>query len=271
MAGSLVYWQEEQYSHTNEQEQARLSRQAETIEKNVGRMLYSVNRALEGIREALPSRRSAASKPFASQELQLICDTLVGIGSISILNAQGLVTSSNKAELIGRDLSARDYFQNALNNHNAKTLYVSPPFTTLFNQFAVALIRNITRSDGAFAGVVVASIEPAYFDVLLGSILYAPDVLSFMVHDNGKLFTYSPAMVGTLGRNLLVPGSLYRRFRDSNTSASVLIANPDEFRQEESRIALVDLELLGVRIAKTVAPPFFWARGKSARFSKKFG
>ena len=222
MAASLVYWQEVEYAEVEKQEQARLSSQTEIIEKNIDRMLYTVNRALEGIREALPSWRSVANNPLATRQLQLICDTLIGIGNISVLNAQGVVVSSNKAELIGRDLSTRDYFQNALKNNDEKRLYVSPPFTTLFDKFVMTLSRSTTSSDGEFSGLIIASIEPSYFSVLLDSVRYAPDVRSFIVHGDGKLFMASPATGGTPGKNLLVPGSLFSRFRERGESASVI-------------------------------------------------
>ena len=222
MAACLVYWQDREYADVEKQEQARLSSQAEIIEKNLGQMLYSVNRALEGASENLLFRRSATSKHLATRQLQLICDTLVGIGNISILNAQGVVVSSNQAELIGRDLSARDYFQSALKNHNAKTLYVSPPFTTIFDKFVITLSRSTTSSDGEFSGLIIASIEPSYFSVLLDSVRYAPDVRSFIVHGDGKLFMAAPSAGDLAGKNLLLPGSLFSRFRERRESASLI-------------------------------------------------
>ena len=58
-------------------------------------------------------------------------------------------------------------------------------------------------------------------------------------------------------------------FHRSQHIPAVSIANPAEFRQEDPGIPLVNLELLRVGVAETVAPAFFLGAGKVSAFFKE--
>lgn len=56
-------------------------------------------------------------------------------------------------------------------------LFVSPPFKTAIDTFVVVASRTLKSAEGgAFSGVVAATLDPEYFDALMRSVVYAPDM-----------------------------------------------------------------------------------------------
>ena len=53
-------------------------------------------------------------------------------------------------------------------------------------------MRAIVAPNGAFAGAAVAALEPEYFEVLMRSVLYAPDMWVSLGHSDGKVFVTMP-------------------------------------------------------------------------------
>ena len=47
-------------------------------------------------------------------------------------------------------------------------------------------------ANGDFAGSIAAALEPGYFEVLLQSVLYAPDMWVSLGHADGKVFVTGP-------------------------------------------------------------------------------
>ena len=52
----------------------------------------------------------------------------------------------------------------------------------------MTLVKVIPDAQGAVVGMVVVTIDPEYFRTLLDSVRYAPGVLTYIAHGDGKLF-----------------------------------------------------------------------------------
>ena len=210
------------YIRIEGQERERLTSRAIVIEKNLVPRLYSANRAIEGVVEDLRSRSwQIDGLKAASLRLRRITETLTGVRGILITDATGRVLSSSNPEMIGQDLSRRDYFRIALKDPNPGILRVAPPFQSVLGQYVMALYRIIPGANGEFAGIVLASLEPQYFTDLLDSVRNTPDATTSMIHGDGKLFTLVPERGELRGRDLAVPGSFFTTHRNSGQQASV--------------------------------------------------
>ena len=86
----------------------------------------------------------------------------------------------------------------------------------------VCLGRVLTDAQGEFAGVVVATLDPAYFGVVLRSVLYAPDMRASLIHADGTVFVTMPLNEQVLGKNLAKSGSLFARHQQSGHSATLV-------------------------------------------------
>ena len=221
--GALVgYWVYDERGRVEALERDRLQVQARVIDENLGRQLEGVNNALAGVRNdySLSNRKSIGAA--ASRHLKTLADAMPGVRTMSILDAEGTVLASSRDELIGMNFSAREYFKVPRERLDPATLYVSPPFKTVLGVFLINGTRVATGSRGEFAGIVSAALDPEYFNVLLQSVLYAPDMWVSIAHGDGMGFLYMPLNERAAGIDLAKPGSFFSRHRDSGQAATVM-------------------------------------------------
>lgn len=103
---------------------------------------------------------------------------------IGIIDAQGVYSLANLPTSGRIDLSDREHFKVHVNSSSDRLFVSKPVLGRASGKWSIQLTRRITRSDGSFGGVVVLSIDPAYFgqfyrDLTLGekgvSALYGMD------------------------------------------------------------------------------------------------
>lgn len=158
-----------------------------------------------------------------NQRLVTLSDALSGVRTLSVLDARGVIQACSRSELVGRDLSQRDYFQRAVKFAEPDRLYVSEPFLTTLDVYSINLARVIAGPNGEFSGFVVATLDPQFFIPLLSSVLYAPDMRGFIAHGDGLLFVMVPERTDLTGLDLTRPGSFFSRHRESGQEASVFL------------------------------------------------
>jgi PAS domain S-box-containing protein len=222
LGGFILYTQVKDHQRIDSQERERLTVQAEIVEKNVVPQLLLANRVIEQIIADLPSWRAENDGyRHGNRQLRVINDALIGIRPILVIQADGTVIASSNEKLIGMNFAYREYFKTALANPDPNILHVSAPFKTVLDAFVFSLFKSITGPHGEFAGIVIVSVIPEYFSVLLDSVCYAPDMRATLVHGDGKLFLMSPGKAGAPGMDLAKPGSFFMRLRESGKKAGV--------------------------------------------------
>ena len=221
--GALVgYWVYAEHDRVESRERDRLQVQARVIEENLGRQLEGVNNALVGASDDLPQWSGAKMSVAPSRRLKVLSQVMPGVRTVIIANAEGTVLDSSRDDLIGRNFREREYFKVPRERRDPALLYVSPPFRTVLGSDAIAVTRVVVGPRGEFSGIVSATLDPGYFDVLLRSVLYAPDMRTAIVHGDGIAFVISPHVEGVVGKDLAQPGSFYTRHRDSGQGATVM-------------------------------------------------
>ncbi|MBI4985447.1 MAG: diguanylate cyclase [Rhodocyclales bacterium] len=202
-------------------EQDRLLAMSRVIQENLEQNLVSINEVLVAL------RREATTGPAGAKlndRLAILAEAMPSVRTLTVLDAGGRVRAANRPELLntGTDFSQRDYFRIPQQQPNADTLFVSPPFRTSLGAFSVVVSRMIPGAQGEFAGVVAATLDPKYFDPLLDSVRYAPDMVASLHHGDGTLFLILPHSQDALvGKNLARPGSFYLRHKESGKAATV--------------------------------------------------
>ena len=131
--------------------------------------------------------------PLLSPRLKVLSDAIPGVRSMVVLDADGSVVATSVDALLGRDFSDRDYFRAPKSSRNPATLHVASPYKTSLGNYTVVFGRAVIGPNGAFAGAVVAALEPEYFEVLMRSVLYAPDMWVALGHSDGKVFVTMPS------------------------------------------------------------------------------
>lgn len=173
-------------------ERDRLLGQARVIEENVAQQLLGLDRALLGVRDEVLSAPGAARGASTSQRLRMLTEVLPAVRSMVVLDDRGLVVASAVDSMLGVDFSSRPYFQQPRDLRESASLHVTPPHRTPLGSSAMMFSRAIVDRDGRFRGVVMAALEPDYFEVLLRSVLYAPDMWAAIGHGAGRVFVTMP-------------------------------------------------------------------------------
>jgi PAS domain S-box-containing protein len=221
--GSLIgYVRYLEHNKVEAAESARLQGQAKTVAENLRQQLLAVSNALADVRNDSPRAGDARAVTAASRNLKFLTDIMPGVHGILVLDARGKVLAANRDEFLNQDASAREFFTAPRARPDLATLYVSPPFTTRRGVYSINLGRAILRPTGEFAGVVTATLDPEYFDVIMRSVIYAPNMHTFLAHGDGWQFLSQPEFPGTQGVNLNHPDALFTRHMQSGQIATVL-------------------------------------------------
>lgn len=224
ISGLMTYSLLDDYRDNRQREQMRLADQVQVVHDNLVRQLNAINRVLISVRNELPRWQNTDNgMERANARLTAFVDAMPSVRTLLLTDANGRVLASNHAELLGMDFHQRGYFQAPLQHPDMERLYVGEPFQTVLNVFAMNVVRMIPAANGAFNGVVSASLNPDEFDTLLSSVRYAPDVWTALAHGDGHLFMMVPPHPEQSGRNLLQPGSMFSKHRASGANATVLI------------------------------------------------
>lgn len=229
---AVAYWLGRAHSANRARERIQLQNQARVIEENLVRQLQGANSALAGVRYDLFYGDGDANAAHLQRRLQVLTDAMPGVRGMVVLNKDGLSVGANRKELIGKDFHARAYFAVPQAQLDYATLYVSPPFLSVLNVYVVALSKAFSNDEGQFAGVILASLDPEYFDIVMRSVIYAPDMAVSLAHGDGKEFLVVPPDNSPREQDLNVPGSLFRQHVDSGRASSDLIGPSNRYKDE---------------------------------------
>ncbi len=243
--GAHLYFE---YRTIDAGERARLQSYGKIVADNLSHQLRSTSSIVKSIRSDLPDPSARKERvAFVSRHLKSVSDGMPGVRTLLVLDATGTVSASNREELIGQDFSEKEYFRVARQDGNPDTLYVSPPYKTVLGVFTVTLATVITDEHRAFSGIIGAALDPEYFDRLLESIRYAPDVRASIIHSDGTVFENSPPLPGVDGMNLAKPGTFFTRHQDSGQRFSlftgVVFATGDERMMHQRTVAINGLNV----------------------------
>ncbi|MGZ5239949.1 MAG: PAS domain-containing protein, partial [Caldimonas sp.] len=173
-------------------ESDRLQVQARVVDENVAQQLDGINRALVSVRDDFLGMPAYSVSSLLSPRLKVLSDAIPGVRSMVVLDADGTVVATSVDALLGRDFSDRDYFRAPQASRNPATLHVASPYRTSLGNYTIVFGRAILAPNGAFAGTAIAALEPEYFEVLMRSVLYAPDMWVSLGHSDGKVFVTMP-------------------------------------------------------------------------------
>jgi len=255
------------------QESDRLQTQARVVDENLTRQLEGANNALAGVRDEVEHLGLGGVKAATSGRLRWLSDAMPGVRTLAILDANGTIVASSRSELIGTNSSQRDFFIAPRQRPNRGMLYVSAPFKSPLGPLVVVIGRVLTGTQGEFAGVVVATLNPEYFQVVLGSVLYATDMRAALAHGDGQVFVNMPVNEQTLGTNLARPGSLFTQHQQSGLTATLVtgrvLATGDDRMMAIRTLHRADLQMdkpLVAAISRELSTVYLPWRDKALRF-----
>ena len=184
-------------------ERDRLEQQAHFVEKRLGDRMQAASNSLEALRSEAPGLLLRADGiSLLNERMRVMVSSMAGVRTFVLVNADGIVVSSNRKELIGGDWHDGERYRTIRSRPDAATLYVSPPFMTPLGNWALSVGRAILDRRGGFDGYVLAIFDPGYFEILLDSTRYAPDMVAEIVHGGGTIIYRLPDPTGAVGLKL---------------------------------------------------------------------
>ncbi|MGV3742162.1 MAG: diguanylate cyclase [Burkholderiaceae bacterium] len=223
----------------------RLLTQARVISENVDQNLIALNQVLGIIRKQFPHGMESGS---FNEYLQAVADGMPGVRTLVVVDKSGYVIASNWPQLTGFNAGERDYFQIAKQNPDAEMLYLSPPFQTALGVHAMNVTRLLTDVQGSFAGVVTATLDPAYFSPLLDSVRYRPDMTIALLHWDGEVFLSLPVNGNARAPSSLADEPSFAEHRRKSQEISTTRLNAKT--NEERMVAQQTIRLRGLKLDK---------------------
>lgn len=214
-----------EYQKTLTSEQQRLVTLSGALKANIGEQLRASSRMLDGLRQDLPDLlvRPDGVERLTSR-MALLADSVIGIRTLLLVDADGNTLASNRTELVGQNFKNNERYQIIKAGNDPTTLYISPPFKTPLGTFTTSLGKVIVGIDGGFNGYLLAIVDPAYFGILMRSLLYATDMRLSVAHGSGKVIFSTQVTPNILGFDLTQkPNSLFNQHQNSGRESSYMV------------------------------------------------
>jgi PAS domain S-box-containing protein len=194
----------------------RMRLQTLIIDENLGHQLEGVRGALDSVRESL---RAGANCPAECRRtlLQALKRAMPGVRALLVLDNRGAIVMSDD-DLRDRRLDDRDYTSRVERMRDPDTLYLSQPYENTPGVFNIKLSMAITDGGGA----VSAILNPEYFDAVMRSALYAPDMNSAITEDSGRRILFVPADPAALRSAGAAADTFFARHHASGRVETVL-------------------------------------------------
>ncbi len=175
---------------------------AQVIEEQTSRTFQAVDQRLQLVASGLQAMQREQHPDQASVRAMLreqLTD-MPFVRAIWVLDAEGRTVFDSDVGNIGVKLADREYFQ-VYQQHPATGFHLSATVRSRSTgTWLISASRPIRTRNGALAGVIVAAIEPPYFDQLWRGIGLGPGGVIAMFRRDGVLMMRSPAEDAAMGK-----------------------------------------------------------------------
>ncbi len=177
---------------------------ARIVEEQTTRTIQAVDQRLElaaeGIRrlEVTGMLNEASAREFLRSQLL----PLPFLRAIWVLDAQGRIIYDSDVGNIGVNLADRPYFKTHRARPELQFLVGAPVRSRTTGTWLMSASRPLPLKAGAFNGIVVAAVEPPYFDRLWRSVDLGAGGAVVLVRRDGTLMMRSPFIEPMMGQAL---------------------------------------------------------------------
>jgi PAS domain S-box-containing protein len=179
--------------------------------------LQSVDQTL-AIAEADLERRQAAgtlTEDSARADFRTLLRTQPFLRALWVLDESGRIVYDSDLGNIGYDLSDRSYFRYHLAHSDALFQISDPVRSRSTGGWFISITRSWLAADGRLLGVIVAAIDPHYFDRVWRSEDTNKDDLISLLRRDGTLLMRSPFIDTAMGKRFPASPILVKTVGDS--------------------------------------------------------
>jgi PAS domain S-box-containing protein len=177
---------------------------AQIIEEQTSRSLQAVDERLELAGFALQAMRAKGSVSENSGRALLRDQIrqLPLLRAMWLLDAEGQISLDSDAGNIGLNLADRPYFQVYLKDPAAGFRLANPVRSRTTGGWLISATRPLRDASGQLLGVLVAAVEPGYFEQLWRSVDLGEGSSISLIRRDGTLMVRSPFDEGRTGRQV---------------------------------------------------------------------
>ncbi len=245
------------------------ARLVHVLEEQAARAFQGVDLTLIGVADAIAvAPRLGVHDPAFQDALTRKLEHLPFVRALFVIGADGFITQDTDHPKTPRvTLADRGYFR-FHQDDPAAGLYIGPPLISRSaGVWFISMSRGITGRDGRFAGIVVAAVEPRYFQHFYQKLnLGDGDSIALFKRD-GTLLFQSPYSEDVIGRSFADFELVRRRLAESHEGSLRVVSGFDGVPRIISYRAVEGLPLVvGVGLAEG---PLLagWRRGALAAFT----
>ncbi len=184
---------------------------------------------------------------------------LTFVRAIWVLDAQGRVRHAPDASAVGLQLADREFFQVYVRNPRAGFYLGAPVRSRTTGRWLISAARPLYDAKGTFAGVVVAGLDPPYFDRLWQALDLGPNGAVALLRRDGVLLMRSPFLEQAMGQSF-ASSELFSQRVPALSSGSYLGASPVDGQQRlnsyRSLMGNPELLVLVARSSDAVLAPW---------------
>jgi PAS domain S-box-containing protein len=166
--------------------------------------LQSVDQTLT-IADTLLSRRRAAGtldQATVGNDLRLLLGERPALLGIWVTDIQGRIVYHSRDTSVGLDLSDRPYFKHH-HVHTGGHIHVTQPIQSrITGAWLLPVTKSWLDTDGKLLGVIVAAVDPLYFDRVWRSEEPGKDASISLLKRDGTLLMRSPFIDSVMGKHL---------------------------------------------------------------------
>lgn len=154
------------------------------FQENVLRSLGEIDKTILYVRRRVEALKDTTDYQRIVESTDVHSDIIV---QVAITDAEGMAWATNAVKELKKpiDISDREHFKVQVNN-TKDTLFISKPLIgRASGKWSVQLTRRYLNKDGSFGGVVVASMDPAYFTSFYDQVKLGADTSVAMIGSDG--------------------------------------------------------------------------------------
>ncbi|MBL8471146.1 MAG: PAS domain-containing protein [Rhodocyclaceae bacterium] len=182
------------YHRVADDGRAQLLSQSRVVYDLVANQLRSVQRTMEHA-ATMPLAADAKEADLQSAQLGALVDAAGGMRALSVVDKNGIVRSTNRPETLGENVAASSVFRAVEQAGWSDAVRIPAPERAYSGQPMLRLSLARSSADGAFAGIVLAVLDPDFFTRVMLTATYAPGMQSEIAHGDGLPYVIVPGDV----------------------------------------------------------------------------
>lgn len=191
------------YSHRQTQlaGERSIASQAHIVQEQAERTLQTLDQRLQLVSYQLDPLQAeqVLTSAGATRLLREQINDLPFVRAIWVMDSLGRVVYDSDGDFVDVDLSGRAYFQ-IYQTQPETQFFLGAPVKSTKGVWVISVARPLQRRNGAFAGIVVAALDPRYFDQLWGDLVLGPQATVSLFRKDSVLVISSPFLEDSIGK-----------------------------------------------------------------------